>query len=192
MTYQMLKTTRGWLFISLARPISPLEALLVRATKLVMHDRSRYSPKQQDHRSSRLVWGLPANGYRKVSTPWPAARNADTAEQLDRTNRHSVGDVSGLIELASHPSEVANKKVLLAQVWPEVTVEEGSLRLHIVSLRNALCGGKHGAIATRKGRSCCLAASDWVEEIAAAVRFPNANLPAGLVGMFGRERGRRV
>jgi hypothetical protein len=191
MTHQMLKHTQGWLFISLARPISPLEALLVRATKLVMHDRSRYSPKQQDHRSSRLVWRLPGNGYRKVSTPRPA-RNADTAKQLDRTNRHSVGDVSGLIELVSHPSDVANKKVLLAQGWPEVTVEEGSLRLHIVSLRNALCGGKHGAIATRKGRSCCLVASDWVEEIVAAVRFPKASLPAGLVGMFGRERGRRV
>ena len=32
MTHQMLKHTQGWLFISLARPISPLEALLVRAT----------------------------------------------------------------------------------------------------------------------------------------------------------------
>ena len=42
MTHQMLKHTRGWLFISLARPTSPLEALLVRTTKLVIHDRSRY------------------------------------------------------------------------------------------------------------------------------------------------------
>jgi hypothetical protein len=106
--------------------------------------------------------------------------------------RHSVGDVSGLIELVSHPREVVNRKVLLAQVWPEVTVEEGSFRLHIVSLRNALCGGNHGAIATRKGRSCCLVASDRVEQITAAVRFPNASLPAGLVGIFGRERGRHV
>ena len=162
MTHQMLKQPQGRLSISLARPISPLEALLVRATTLVMHDRSRYSPKQQDHRSSQLVCGLPPNGYRKVSTLWPA-RNAHTAKQRDRTNRHSVGDVSGLIEPVSHPSDVANKKVLLAHVWPEVTVKEVSLRLHIVSLRNALCGGKHGAIATRKGRSCCLVASDWVE-----------------------------
>ena len=89
------------------------------------------------------------NGYRKVSTLWPA-RNAHTAKQRDRTNRHSVGDVSGLIEPVSHPSDVANKKVLLAHVWPEVTVKEVSLRLHIVSLRNALCGGKHGL--SRPGR----------------------------------------
>jgi hypothetical protein len=174
MTLRMLTHARGWLFISLARPISPLEALLVRATKLVRHDRSSYSNKQQDHRSSRLVWGLPANGYRKVSTPWPA-RNADTAKQLDRTNRQSVGDVSGLIELVSHRSEVASKEDPLARVWPDVTVEGGRLRFHIVSLRNALCGGKDGAIAARKGRDYCFVASAWVEEIAAAARFPNAD-----------------
>ena len=97
----------------------------------------------------------------------------------------------GLIELVSHPSDVA-AEALLAQGWPEVTVEEGSLRLQLVSLRNALCGGKHGAIAPGRGEAVVSSASDWVEEIVAAVRFPKASLPAGLVGMFGRERGRRV
>jgi hypothetical protein len=32
MTHQMLQHPQGWLFISLARPISPLEAMLVRAS----------------------------------------------------------------------------------------------------------------------------------------------------------------
>jgi DNA-binding winged helix-turn-helix (wHTH) protein len=42
-------------------------------------------------------------------------------------------------------------------------VEEGSLRFHIVSLRKALCDGKDGA-----------------------------RYIATLIGMFDRERGRRV
>ena len=99
-----------------------------------------------------------------------------------------------LIELVSRPNEVVSKNDLLAQVWPDVTVEEGGLRFHIVSLRKALCDGKDGAryIATLKGRGCCFVASDRVEEIAVAARFSHANLPARLIGMFGRERGRRV
>ena len=98
-----------------------------------------------------------------------------------------------LVELVSRPNEVVSKNDLLAWVWP-VTVEEGSLRFHIVSLRKALCDGKDGAryIATLQGRGYCFVASDRVEEIAAAARFPHANLPARLIGMFGRERGRRV
>src|SRR5579859_5945754 len=50
-----------------------------------------------------------------------------------------------LIALASRPNEVVSKWDLLAQVWPGVTVEEGSLRFHVNALRNALGDGKNGA-----------------------------------------------
>jgi DNA-binding winged helix-turn-helix (wHTH) protein len=43
-----------------------------------------------------------------------------------------------LIELVSRPNEVVSKNDLLARVWPDVTVEEGSLRFHIVSPHKAL------------------------------------------------------
>jgi DNA-binding winged helix-turn-helix (wHTH) protein len=65
--------------------------------------------------------------------------------------------------------------------------------------RQALCDGKDGAryIATLKGRGYSFVApisqsSGRGEDIAAAARFPHANLPARLIGLFGRERGRRV
>ena len=48
----------------------------------------------------------------------------------------------------------------MAQVWPDVTVEEGSLRFHIASLRKALGDGKDGAryITTLAGRGYCFVA----------------------------------
>ena len=35
-----------------------------------------------------------------------------------------------LIALVSRPNEVVSKRDLLARVWPDVTVEESSLRFH--------------------------------------------------------------
>ena len=65
-----------------------------------------------------------------------------------------------LITLLSQPNEVISKRELLAQVWPDVTVEEGSLRFHIASLRKALGDGSDGAryIATMPGRGYCFVA----------------------------------
>jgi DNA-binding winged helix-turn-helix (wHTH) protein len=65
-----------------------------------------------------------------------------------------------LIALLSRPNEVVSKTDLLAQVWPDVTVEEGSLRFHIVNLRKALGDGKDGAryITTLTGRGYCFVA----------------------------------
>src|ERR1700730_1040820 len=105
-----------------------------------------------------------------------------------------------LVALLSRPNEVVSKSDLLAQVWPDATVEEGSLRFHIVNLRKALGDGKDGAryITTQPGRGYCFVApisrsSDQGQVLqgkalaAAAVSFPHANLPGRLIGMVGRD-----
>ena len=100
-----------------------------------------------------------------------------------------------LIALVSRPNEVVSKKDLLARVWPDVTVEEGSLRFHIASLRKALGDGKDGAryITTLAGRGYCFVApisrsSDRDNAHAAvAASFPHANLPSRLIAN-GRAR----
>ncbi len=99
-----------------------------------------------------------------------------------------------LIALVARPNEVVSKRDLLAWVWPDVTVEEGSLRFHVASLRKALGDGKGGAryIATMAGRGYCFVApisgsSDRANvpmEVAAS--FPHANLPSRLIRMVGR------
>lgn len=50
-----------------------------------------------------------------------------------------------LIALTSRPKEVVGKKDLIAWVWPDVFVEDGSLRFHISTLRKALDEGKDSA-----------------------------------------------
>ena len=100
-----------------------------------------------------------------------------------------------LIALVSRPNEAVSKKDLLARVWPDVTVEEGSLRFHIASLRKALGDGKDGAryIATARRAGLLLRRADLAVERSATVRraqvgasFPHANLPSRLRRMVGR------
>ena len=100
-----------------------------------------------------------------------------------------------LIALVSRPNEVVSKKELLARVWPDVTVEENSLRFHIVSLRKALGDGKDGAryITTLAGRGYCFVApisrsGDQSNAASPLVgSFPHANLPSRLMRMVGRD-----
>ncbi|MER8462012.1 winged helix-turn-helix domain-containing protein [Mesorhizobium sp. M1396] len=99
-----------------------------------------------------------------------------------------------LATLAVRPNEIVSKADLLAHVWPDVTVEEGSLRFHMANLRKALDDGKDGAryIATLTGRGYCFVApvsrsggqNGVQSEIAAS--YPRANLPSRLIRMVGR------
>jgi DNA-binding winged helix-turn-helix (wHTH) protein len=59
-----------------------------------------------------------------------------------------------LIYLAEHPGEVIAKQELIDHVWSDVTVEEGSLRVHVAAIRKALRDGQFGNryIANIKGR----------------------------------------
>jgi len=59
-----------------------------------------------------------------------------------------------LIYLAERPGEVIAKQELIDHVWSDVTVEEGSLRVHLAAIRKALGDGQFGNryIANIKGR----------------------------------------
>jgi predicted ATPase/DNA-binding winged helix-turn-helix (wHTH) protein len=102
-----------------------------------------------------------------------------------------------LIALASRPNQAIGKRELMAQVWPDVTVEEGSLRFHIAGLRKALGDGRDGAryIATLAGRGYCFVApvsrsAASRGEGGAAPKTIDARatfLPARLERMVGRE-----
>src|SRR5277367_5464977 len=50
-----------------------------------------------------------------------------------------------LIALAERAGEVVTHKELISSAWPDVTVEEGNLRLQIATLRKALGDGRDGA-----------------------------------------------
>jgi tetratricopeptide (TPR) repeat protein len=59
-----------------------------------------------------------------------------------------------LTYLAERPSEIIAKQELMDHIWSNVTVEEGSLRVHVATIRKALGDGQFGNryIANIKGR----------------------------------------
>ncbi|MEA1648882.1 winged helix-turn-helix domain-containing protein [Nitrospirillum sp. BR 11164] len=99
-----------------------------------------------------------------------------------------------LSALVATPNEVINKRNLMSLVWPDVIVEEASLRFHIANLRKALGDGVDGAryITTIPGRGYCFVApitrtNSPRKEPPATTRFQHANLPPRLGRMIGRD-----
>ncbi|HEY0685482.1 MAG TPA: transcriptional regulator [Steroidobacter sp.] len=70
-----------------------------------------------------------------------------------------------LIALVEGAGEVIGKKGLLARVWPDVIVEESSLRVHVAALRKALGDGVDGAryITNIPGRGYSFVASVFTQ-----------------------------
>lgn len=62
-----------------------------------------------------------------------------------------------LAALVSRAGEVIDKRDLIASVWPNTTVDEGSLRVHMVSLRKVLGDGEAGGrfVTNVPGRGYC-------------------------------------
>ena len=69
---------------------------------------------------------------------------------------HPLGDraLDILTYLADRPGEVIAKQELMDHVWSDITVEEGSLRVHVAAIRKALGDGQFGNrfIANIRGR----------------------------------------
>lgn len=100
-----------------------------------------------------------------------------------------------LTVLTSTPNKVVSKKELLSQVWPNMVVEDGSLRFHIAGLRKALGDGKDGTryITTIPGRGYCFVApilsigKSSRSTLDGAGIIPFANLPNRLNRVIGRN-----
>lgn len=98
-----------------------------------------------------------------------------------------------LIYLAGRPGEVIAKQELIDHVWPDVTVEEGSIRVHVAAIRKALGDGQIGNryIANIKGRGYSFVGS--VASHASGAESGNARfrqqgrLPLRPITMIGRE-----
>jgi predicted ATPase/DNA-binding winged helix-turn-helix (wHTH) protein len=98
-----------------------------------------------------------------------------------------------LTYLADRPGEVIAKQELMDHVWSDVTVEEGSLRVHVAAIRKALGDGQFGNryIANIKGRGYSFVGT--VAPLASGTESRNAKFPhPGVVPirpitMIGRE-----
>ena len=98
-----------------------------------------------------------------------------------------------LVYLAARPGEVISKQELIDHVWPDVTVEEGSIRVHVAAIRKALRDGQFGTryIANIKGRGYSFVGN--VVSRAAGTESGNARFrqqgrpPLRPINMIGRE-----
>jgi DNA-binding winged helix-turn-helix (wHTH) protein len=105
-----------------------------------------------------------------------------------------------LIALVERAGEVVTHRELIARVWPDVTVEEANLRVHIANLRKALGDGREGAryIVTVPGRGYCFvapvtaAAPQSSPSREATVSDRLQRLPPRLMRMIGRDDTIRV
>jgi predicted ATPase/DNA-binding winged helix-turn-helix (wHTH) protein len=97
-----------------------------------------------------------------------------------------------LIALLENAGEVVSKADLIANVWPEVMVEEGSLRVHLSALRKALGDGQFGNkyIASTQGHGYSFIAPVTRLSADRGGGGPSAgssNLPPALGRMVGRD-----
>jgi predicted ATPase/DNA-binding winged helix-turn-helix (wHTH) protein len=99
-----------------------------------------------------------------------------------------------LIALVERPAEVVSKKELIARVWPDLVVDEGSLRFHVSALRKALGEGRSGGryVTNVSGRGYCFVAPiSRAASPPALLRNSFAHSPVGLpptpTRMVGRD-----
>ena len=100
-----------------------------------------------------------------------------------------------LIALVERAGEIVTQGELISRVWPDVTVEEANLRVHIASLRKALGDGREGTryIVTVAGRGysfvapVTLSTSQPSPSREAAVFDRLQRLPPKLTRMIGRD-----
>ena len=101
-----------------------------------------------------------------------------------------------LIALVERAGEVVTHRELIARVWPNVTIEEANLRVHIAGLRKALGDGRKDTryIVNVSGRGYCFVAPVTCAKqrrisppVAAFATCPLKNLPARLTRMVGRD-----
>src|ERR1700681_2900749 len=98
-----------------------------------------------------------------------------------------------LIYLAERPGEVIAKQELMDRIWSDVTVEEGSLRVHVDAIRKALGDGQFGNryIANIKGRGYSFVGT--VVPLTSSTESGNdkfrhqGKLPVRPIMMIGRE-----
>jgi predicted ATPase/DNA-binding winged helix-turn-helix (wHTH) protein len=96
-----------------------------------------------------------------------------------------------LVALLEKAGEVVAKSELIAKAWPDVTVEEGSLRVHLSALRKALGDGQFGDkyIANVQGRGYSFIAPVRrlsVDRDRSSASAGSSNLPPTLGRMVGR------
>jgi predicted ATPase/DNA-binding winged helix-turn-helix (wHTH) protein len=100
-----------------------------------------------------------------------------------------------LVALVEQAGTIVSKNDLIARVWPGINVDEGSLRVHVASLRKALGDGEADVryLTTVSGQGYCFVGGVTRHDVARPPPFAPApeksrNLPARQIEMVGRDQ----
>ncbi|MBI1686730.1 ATP-binding protein, partial [Caulobacter hibisci] len=99
-----------------------------------------------------------------------------------------------LLALVAQPGRVLSKRDLLKRVWPDVVVEDASLRFHMANLRRILGDGEDGArfIATQVGVGYAFVAPVRGLSAPPAIPAPPANIEPGSAGRLPARLSRLI
>src|SRR6201993_3797649 len=141
------------------------------------------------NRGTSLMHGVVSFGPFRLFAAERQLKKGDEALQL------GGGALDTLIALVERAGEIVTQGELISRVWPDVTVEEANLRVHIANLRKALGDGREDAryIVTVPVRGYCFVApvtlstqqSLPLREVAVSDRLQR--LPPKLTRMIGRD-----
>ncbi|MBO9127991.1 winged helix-turn-helix domain-containing protein [Rhizobium sp. 16-488-2a] len=98
-----------------------------------------------------------------------------------------------LVALASRPGEIVSKEELLRAAWPTTTVDEGALRVHLMTLRKALVGNSEQRyIENIAGRGYVFVAPVELSDVGSSApdlmeSAAESNLPRLASRLIGRE-----
>jgi DNA-binding winged helix-turn-helix (wHTH) protein len=164
---------------TMSRPLSPIEFQGCRAATSSMEERVP--------QSIPLVKDVFRFGPFKLSV---AERLLKRGEEVLSIGGRAFDLLSVLVERAG---EVISHKELIARAWPDVTVEEANLRVHISALRKVLGDGLDGAryISNVAGRGYCFVAAvarTLPQPDSAGIASRTHNLPARLATMLGPDQ----
>jgi predicted ATPase/DNA-binding winged helix-turn-helix (wHTH) protein len=144
----------------------------------------------------------PANTYAAVSFgPFRLCAAERLLMKADKPLQLGARALDILIALVERAGEVITHTELISRAWPDVTVEEANLRVHIAGLRKALGDGREGAryLANVPGRGYCFVAPVTrstahrsLPQAEAAVTDRPPKLPAQLTRIVGRNDTVRV
>jgi DNA-binding winged helix-turn-helix (wHTH) protein len=167
----------------MGRPLSPIGLQGCRAATLSMEERVLQSNPDISSRVTNVFRFGPFN----LSV---AERFLKRGEEVLSIGGRAFDLLSVLVERAG---EVISHKELIARAWPDVTVEEANLRVHISALRKVLGDGLDGAryISNVAGRGYCFVAAvarTLPQPASTDIASRTHNLPARLATMLSLDQ----
>jgi predicted ATPase/DNA-binding winged helix-turn-helix (wHTH) protein len=133
-----------------------------------------------------------SSAIRIVFGPFEVNVTERTLKKADEATTLGARAFDILIALIDRAGEVVTKNELMAKAWPDVTVEEGSLRVHLSALRKALGDGQFSNryISNEPGRGYCFVAP-VIRRVGKQDKESGfaglSNLPPALGRMVGRD-----